>query len=224
MTIHEPATLITDYLLTVVAGGLAWRLRRLTPRENPAARAWVYALGLTAMAAFLGGTFHGFGPEMPVVLARTLWLLALVGIAGCAAALDVGLLREFPPVGAGRVRRILPGLKLAAAVGLLLAQPVFLVAIVTYGLSLVAWALAALLSRRAWTRMMLAAVGLSVIAAVVQQKRWAPAPWFNHNDLYHVLQALALVCFYRAARCLGRSHSQTTATVANSAGAATRSG
>jgi hypothetical protein len=38
-----------------------------------------------------------------------------------------------------------------------------------------------------------------VVAAVAQQMRWDPAPTFNHNDLYHVIQALALNLFYRAA-------------------------
>ena len=54
--------------------------------------------------------------------------------------------------------------------------------------------------RRPWRGWMLAGIGLSIIAALVQQLGWAPAPHFNHNDLYHVIQALALGGFYRAGR------------------------
>ena len=49
---------------------------------------------------------------------------------------------------------------------------------------------------------MIVGIALSITAAVVQQLRWAPFPWFNHNDLYHVIQAVAFVGFYRAARHL----------------------
>jgi hypothetical protein len=45
---------------------------------------------------------------------------------------------------------------------------------------------------------MLSAIALSIVAALVQQMHWAPAVAFNHNDLYHVIQAVALALFYRA--------------------------
>ena len=56
MTVHEPATLLTDLLLGALAGWLAGRLRR-----NPAAPArwWSRALLLTAASALVGGTYHG---------------------------------------------------------------------------------------------------------------------------------------------------------------------
>jgi hypothetical protein len=50
---------------------------------------------------------------------------------------------------------------------------------------------------------MLAAIGLSVIAALVQQLQVSPSLQFNHNDLYHVIQAFALGGFYRAGTGLG---------------------
>ena len=78
-------------------------------------------------------------------------------------------------------------------------HPAFSIAILDYGISMVLWLGAALMLRRAWSGWMLAAIGLSIAAALGQQLHLAPAPWFNHNDLYHVLQALALTAFYRAA-------------------------
>lgn len=38
------------------------------------------------------------------------------------------------------------------------------------------------------------------VAAAVQQLHVSPTAAFNHNDLYHVLQLLALFGFYRAAQ------------------------
>jgi len=54
--------------------------------------------------------------------------------------------------------------------------------------------------RRPWRRWMLAGVGLSIAAAVVQQMHWGFSPRFNHNDVYHLIQAFALIAFYRAGR------------------------
>jgi hypothetical protein len=55
MTINEPLTLITDYILSLaslVFGVLLWR------RNN---RLWALGFFFTALGSFLGGTYHGFG-------------------------------------------------------------------------------------------------------------------------------------------------------------------
>ena len=101
---------------------------------------------------------------------------------------------------------MLVGAKFGLFAAIAVVQPVFLVAIADYGLALLAWVAAALFCQRAWRGWMLGAIGLSVVAAVVQQAKWAPHPQFNHNDLYHVIQAGALCLFYRAALHLGRGH------------------
>ena len=76
-------------------------------------------------------------------------------------------------------------------------------AILDYGAILVAWAVAATLVRRAWRGWMLAGIALSVVGAVVQQLGWDVSSYFNHNDLYHVIQAAGLYGFYRAAGNFG---------------------
>jgi uncharacterized protein DUF6962 len=37
---------------------------------------------------------------------------------------------------------------------------------------------------------------------VIQRGRLAPGPAFNHNDLFHVVQAAGLYLYYRAGRRL----------------------
>jgi hypothetical protein len=44
---------------------------------------------------------------------------------------------------------------------------------------------------------MLAGVAVSVAAALVQASGFALHRHFNHNDLYHVIQAGAMLLFYR---------------------------
>lgn len=200
MSIHEPATLLTDWLLAAFAGGLAWHLRLRMPAGGPAVRWWSWALWLTATSAFVGGGYHGFASEFPEAVARAWWMATLLIICVLSAAMAMSLLHETMP--ANR-RRPWPGLvtfKLAAFAGAAFIHPVFVVVVIDYGLVMLAWTVAALVARRAWSGWMLVAVALSVIAALVQQTRGSLTPRFNHNDLYHVIQALALVGFYRAGR------------------------
>jgi hypothetical protein len=202
VTIHEPATLVTDLLLAILGGSLAWRLHRRMPATNLAARWWTRTLALTAVSAFVGGTYHGFAPNFPDALGATWWIVTLFIISALAAAMAMSLLHELVPPAGQRRWLVVIAFKLAAFGGAVLAHPHFVVVIIDYGLVLVLWAVAALGSRRAWRGWMLAGVGLSFAAAVVQQMRWGFSPQFNHNDVYHLIQACALVAFYRAGRKL----------------------
>jgi len=200
MTIHEPATLLTDFLLAALSGGLAWRLCCRTPATHLAGRWWSGALGLTALSAAVGGSYHGFAPNFPAPVAAAWWIATLLIICLLGAAMAMSLVHELAPAGRQRVWTRLIVIQLIAFGGVAIKYPVFIVAIIDYGLTLAAWAGAAIGLRRPWRGWMLAGVGLSVIAALVQQLHWAPSRSFNHNDLYHVIQALAIVCFYAAGK------------------------
>jgi hypothetical protein len=203
MTIYEPWTLITDYLLAALAAWLAWRLHRNVPADNSAAHWWGRTLALTAVSAFIGGTSHGFGPNPPAPASALLWAATLLTLSLVAAAMALGLVHELVPPERRRPWLVLVGAKFGLFAAVALLWPVFVVAIADYGLALIAWAAAALACRRVWRGWMLAAIGLSVVAAVVQQAKLGVSAHFNHNDLYHVIQAGALYLFYRSARRLG---------------------
>jgi hypothetical protein len=196
MTLHEPVTLVTDYLLAAVALWLAARLRRQT--TDIAARWLARALVLTAASAFLGGSYHGFAGNVPRAWAAAWWVATLLVICLVSAALAMSLLREFTRSTKSTPWTWLIAAKLGVSATLVLLDPRFMIAIADYGSVLLAWAIGALVTRRAWRGWMLGAVGLCVIGALVQQARIAPSPHFNHNDLYHVIQAFALGAFYRA--------------------------
>ena len=44
---------------------------------------------------------------------------------------------------------------------------------------------------------LIAGVVVSLIAGLVQALRVSPHRWFNHNDLFHVIEIAALYLFYR---------------------------
>ena len=203
MIIHEPATLLTDYLLTALGIGFAWHLHRQVSPGNLAARWWIRALLAMSAAAFVGGSYHGFAPNLPLVIAAAWWKLVLWIICFLGLGMGLSLVREIVPPGrqSGWDRFLVAKFVLSAAA--ISARPEFFVAMIDYGLAMIAWAVAALRFRRVWSGWMLGGVLLSAIAAWVQQSGWSIPGRLNHNDLYHLVQALALAGFYRAGRLLG---------------------
>jgi hypothetical protein len=81
-------------------------------------------------------------------------------------------------------------------------NPVFLSAIIAAGTAFAVLVAIQLFARPldAAGVLMLAGVVLSLVAAAVQQSGVAIHRNFNHNDLYHVVQAVALWLLYLAAR------------------------
>ena len=63
-------------------------------------------------------------------------------------------------------------------------------------------------SRDGASRWILGAVGISTLAAAVQASGYALHQHFNHNDLYHVIQIVAMILFYNGAK-LVRDYSAT---------------
>ncbi len=202
MTIHEPATLLTDGLLAALGSGLAWRLHRRIPPGYLATRWWIRALLGMSISALVGGSYHGFAPDFPLALAAVWWKCVLILVCAIGFCMGVSLIRKIVPLDRQRVWNGVVIAKFMLSVVALLAYPKFIVAMLNYGLAMIAWAVAAVLVRRVWSGWMLAAVGLSAIAAGIQQSRWSISAHFNHNDVYHLIQALALVGFYRAGSLL----------------------
>ena len=95
--------------------------------------------------------------------------------------------------------------KLLIATAAVMIFPNFIIAIADYGSVMLAWGVAAIFSRRPWRGSIIAAVGLSALAAWVQQSGIGLSQHVNHNDIFHLIQALALIGFYRAATKMSHS-------------------
>lgn len=201
MTIHEPATLATDLLLALLGGGLAWRLRKKVTSENRAANWWCGALGAMAVSALVGGLYHGFAPNFSAAVDGIWWRVVLTMICLMGLTMAVSLIHETGLRGGGWIWVVRA--KFLLSVTAVMLWPDFRVAMADYGLAMLAWVVAVLVLRRKWSGWMLSGVGLSAVAGWVQQSEWGLSPGFNHNDVFHVIQALALVGFYRAGCKLG---------------------
>jgi len=191
-------TVLTDYLLAGVCATLGWLL--LKNRNNQYSRSfWAIAFLALALAALLGGTWHGF--PVPALSRSTLfglWTLTLL----CAGVASFGMLAGSAYAATtGGLRLALlafAAVKLAGFALWIQANQGFIVVILDTGIAMLLVALLHALDRRnAASRWILAGVGASLAGAAVQAAGLAPHPHFNHNDLYHVIQIAAMVLYYR---------------------------
>jgi hypothetical protein len=204
MIIHEPMTLLTDYLLTIIGVYLAWRLHRNSTPMNPSIRWWFNALLALSFSALVGGSYHGFAPNLPqfandIWWTGVLWAMSLIGLT-----MGFALVNEMLPF---EKRRFWKGLiisKFLITVVAVTFNPQFIISIIDYGLVMLTWGAVAILAKRPWSSFIIAAVCLSVLAAWVQQSGYSFWKHLNNNDLFHLIQALAIISFYRAATQMNR--------------------
>ena len=133
MTIAEPMTLLTDYLLAGVTGWLGWLLFRA--RKGQAARSWwALAFAGLALAAVLGGTHHGFTPQLSESTLFLLWKATLLAVGMTSFAMLAG---STIAATSGRLRGALLALataKLAVYTGWMLFHDEFIYVIADTGI------------------------------------------------------------------------------------------
>jgi hypothetical protein len=194
MTIHEPMTLATDYLLTIAAAIFAVRLWRTN-------RMWALAFLFTAAGSFFGGTFHGFAQTMEPLAAAALWK---------ATVFSIGLASFFLLVGSGRALAVVAIVKLVIYASWMITHDAFIWVIIDYGVTLLLIGVAQLARRGPSTLWMISSIVVSVAGALVQQSGIALHENFNHNDLYHVIQLLALWLLFRGGMLMNPSTAPPT--------------
>jgi hypothetical protein len=181
MTISEPMTVLTDYVLAAVSAWLGFKLLGTS-------RFWALAFFALALAALLGGTWHGFLKSDPLWTATTLCVgVASFGmVAGSALAVTRGW--------ALRGLIALAILKLVAYTVWMIGHDDFIWVIADTASALVIVGVLHLWRFNGW---MLGGVALSILAGVVQASGLALHAHFNHNDLYPVVQMAAMFALYR---------------------------
>lgn len=184
--------MLTDYALCGVSGVLGFFAFR---NHAVSARLWGVAFIALAAGSLLGGTYHGFEVEWlwkPTVLAVGVASFGM--LAGSAYTATSGNVR--------RALVIAAAAKLAFYASWMLGHDDFIYVVADTASAMLGVAALHLLALdNPATRWILAGVAVSLIAAGVQAGRVALHPqWFNHNDLYHVVQIAAMALYYAGAR------------------------
>ena len=197
----ELTTVLTDYALAALAVLLAGRLFRSASPLPEARRLWVAAFLLSALGAFLGGTWHAVSPGA-VVSRRHLWSATYLVLGLANLAFLAGAVRAVVPSPRRTAAFALLGVRFVVyAVWLLLLRQVRLV-VADFALSLLlllAFALYCLFTKREGTGgWLLAGTLVSAAGAAVLASGRSPFSGFNHNDWFHVIQMGGTWLFYRA--------------------------
>lgn len=188
MMLAEPMTLATDLMLTVAALVFAARLWRVH-------RMWALAFLFTAAGSFFGGMHHGFAPQLTPIGSLLLWKATLFSI---------GFASFFLLAGSHRRAAGFAIVKLVVYIAWMIAHNDFIYVIADYGLTLL---IVGMLVRTRWV---IASIVVSVIGALVQQSGFSLHPHFNHNDVYHVIQLVALWLLYRGRSLMNPSTAPPT--------------
>jgi len=207
----EADVVITDYLLAGESILFAWLLSRLPSIESDVRDPFVVFFLATGVGSLAGGTVHGFFLSGSSLVGVALWRAALLSIGVAALCGWV--------IGA----RLLFGRRTARAIRLVATVESIVYAIVIVGLNdsfwvavanylpptvflMVALAVGYRATREPGTAIGMVGFASTMLAAAIQQLRVAVHPlYFNHNALYHAIQAAALFMIFRSARALVQS-------------------
>ena len=205
MTLHEPTTFATDLVLSALSIGCAVDLTRRARANGSRAVGWLAAtLAAAGLAALTGALSHGFGPEMAPAAADALWratLHALGLMAFCLIVSSATAALRGPALTAAYVAALV---ELVAFTGWIALHPEFRWLVLDYGIAILAAAALHIVRLRRGDQpgavWILAGLGVSIGAALVQRGGFAAHLHFNHNDLYHVVQMLGTWLLYRGGR------------------------
>ncbi|NJR64686.1 MAG: hypothetical protein HC772_04175 [Leptolyngbyaceae cyanobacterium CRU_2_3] len=172
-----------------------------------AVQLWAAAFGCVAIAAVLGGTCHGFPQVLGEEAIGTLWqlLLYVLSFASClmlSSSLKSSIPRRWQTWG-----WLLVGSKSFIYLSWMGTRPstqdAFTYGVVDYlSAMLIVFVLearATLYLNTAGARWILLGILISAVAIALQTSGVKFAEYFNHNDLYHLVQMVAFYYFYQGA-------------------------
>lgn len=207
MRISEPTTMLTDYLLGALTLTWAIQLFRQYSMDRQQTRLlWACGFVATALAAFLGGTFHGLRLHLSAPASAVLWNATLYSVGIASATMISAVVFACAPVRWRRALLVAVGIKFLLFAVFVSIQPKFRTAMLDYALAMfiiLVVQLHAWLSRRddaaSW---ILGGLVVGIIGSLIQHAGIGFHAHFNHNDLFHVVQMISFYLLYRGGRML----------------------
>ena len=207
--IAEPDVALTDYALVVETFIFTVGIYRLRSPSSKLLKLWFLLLFASiGVAALVGGTVHGFLTDPRSPATRFCWVLTLI-LLGITALSEYGTAAQLllPPHSANLLTFMATLVFLTYVAVVVLWNATFRIAVIDYlgGLIFLLIAFVHVYFRRRSRAALVGIAGLllTVAASVVQQAHISLNPrYFNHNALYHLVEAIALFLIYRAGRSL----------------------
>jgi hypothetical protein len=203
VTIYEPTTTVTDYLITVFAIVFGGRLLKGAFDGRYHSR-WFWSLGFLfiGLGAFLGGTSHGFVEYLGDEGLRLIWKGTVYCVGFSMIFAVAGTIEG--SVGNVKVRNTLHGanaLAFAIYAAWMVSHSAFIYVIYYYVPAMTSVALIQVWAywrdRQPSAPWIIAGVIVTLLGAIIQQSGFTLHRHFNHNDLYHIVQIVGLWLLYR---------------------------
>ncbi len=204
--IAEPDVTLTDYGLALECALFAVLLARLRDGADPARGWFLVFFAALSVAALAGGTSHGFFYDETTLTYQVVWKTTLLAIGVVAlSAWMIGSRFEFAHSAGIVLRWTGAALFIGYCPVVLFVRDTFAVAIVHYlpavFFLLYAFARSYRRSRKPYLLNGLVGLSLTLVAAGIQQLGIPLHPvYFDHNALYHLAQAVALLILFLSAR------------------------
>ncbi len=208
MMIAEPDVTLTDYGVAIECSVFAFLLLEYAGPQDALRSLFTVFFGSVGLAALAGGTVHGFFLDEESVGHAILWPTTFIAIGLSAlAGWAIGAKLLFAP-GVARAICILAAVQFVGyCIAVMFINRTFALAVINYlpATLFLAFAFGATYIRTGGRELLVGLAGLvlTLVAALLQHAKIAlPPRYFTHNAFYHLIQALALLLIFKAARWL----------------------
>jgi hypothetical protein len=202
VTITEPVTLLTDYLLAIECLILGVLLYRRSKNETPILL-WSISFFAIGLAAATGGTYHGFVQSMSVSISSALWKITLYSIGISTFCMLSGMILAALKGKVETIFLILAAIQFLAFAILITRSYEYKYVIHDYVPAMaVILALCIYRLNKPYAIWIIAGILISFAAAGIQLSGFTLHKNFNHNDLYHVIQMIAMYLLYKGGTLL----------------------
>lgn len=214
LRIDEPITLATDMLM---AGVCFYAYFRIKKRESARKIKWYfkYYFLTLGLGAFFGGLLgHAFLYRIAPPWKLVSWIFTLIAVAMMAQAI-LELSRPLVKIGfvkfIGRLNLLILAFAIFYTIWTLTFSAVQYYTI--FGMIAIVGTFSFFIFHNTGSKgaaRFLVAVGVGVISAFVFNFKWGISPWFNHNDICHVLITCSVFVFYKGAALILDSNGAIT--------------
>jgi len=198
-SIHEPVTVFTDYIITVLAFIYYWKL----PSTNEVVKNWRLFFLFISLSTFFGGSSHALFAVHEGWKYKSLWL-PMQFINGFAVyyaqkATLLSVLKDSEKYNAWKLSYII---QLVVYFIVLIIVQKYVVTIIDNALGLVPIMILHLSAKvkEDYYKYIAYGISISFITAIVHGIKFSLHDYFNYNDIAHVFIMLSLTVMFLGAR------------------------
>lgn len=200
--ILEPMTMITDFMIAAVAAFCFFSLK-----THKASKYWRLAFLFLSISALAGGLHHGLANLWSESWSLNSWKLTVLSIGGVSLSIAFEAIYRLKTQYQKQLRIFFVLKSIIYFVVVTFFSDQFLVVILEYlpNLLFLMFVCVYLFLKEKMQTHLYVVIGVvvSLLAVVIQMSQVSIHQHFNHNDLYHIVQIVGLIFYYKSAQRYG---------------------